>query len=115
MWRHNNHLIPQKDKGIDWSLWNPTFGDLNGMGALFYPGKNFTIYPGMRASAIRDGIEDAELFRQARDLVKSEADKAELESIRNGFARSMSVYCKDFNEVENLRSRLFDLLRKVSR
>ena len=113
MWRNNMHLRSQSD--IDWSLWNPTHGDNNGMGALFYPGKDNTVYPSLRASAMRDGIEDVELFRLAQSLVKEDAERAELEAIRNGFARSMSVYCKDPGEMEKLRDRLFDLLEKVSR
>ena len=114
MWNKNTHLRDSKDD-IDWNLWNPTHGDNNGMGALFYPGKNDTVYPSLRASAIRDGIEDVELFRLAREKVKSDADRAELEAIRRGFAQSMSVFCKDPAEMEKLRGRLFDLLEKVSR
>ena len=113
MWRNNKHLLDRKDD-IDWSLWNPNHGDNNGMGALFYPGKGDTVYPSLRASAIRDGIEDVELFRLARNKVKREEDRAELEAIRRGFARSMSVYCKDIAEMEKLRGRLFDLLEKGS-
>lgn len=112
MWRYNDCLRNEGDP--DWSRWNPTHGDNNGMGALFYPGKDGVIYPSLRASAMRDGIEDVELFRLARRQVKDAAEHAELEAIRRGFARSMSVYCKDPREMEKLRSRLFDLLVKVS-
>ena len=112
MWRNNKHL--SGPDGADWSLWNPTHGDNNGMGALFYPGRDNTVYPSLRASAMRDGIEDVELFRQARERVKEDADRAELEAIRNGFARSMSVYCQDPGTMAKLRDRLYDLLEKVS-
>ena len=114
MWR-NNKQLSGGERDVDWNLWNPTHGDNNGMGALFYPGKDGGIYPSLRASAIRDGIEDVELFRMAQAQVKDQKDSDELEAIRRGFARSMSVYCQDPVEMERLRGRLFDLLEKVSR
>ena len=114
MWR-NNKQLSGGERDVDWSLWNSTHGDNNGMGALFYPGRDGIIYPSLRASTIRDGIEDVELFRMAQAQVKNQKDRDELEAIRRGFARSMSVYCQDPVEMERLRGRLFDLLEKVSR
>ena len=114
MWR-NNKQFSGGERDVDWSLWNSTHGDNNGMGALFYPGKDGVIYPSLRASAIRDGIEDVELFRMAQTRVRDRKDRDELEAIRRGFARSMSIYCKDPAEMEKLRGRLFDLLEKISR
>ncbi len=110
-WSGNMHLKDMKD--MDWSLWNCNHGNDNGMQALFYPGKDGAIYHSWRATAMRDGLEDVELFRMARDLAKTPSDKAEVEAIRNGFAKSMSVYCQDINELEKLRSRLYSLLEKL--
>ena len=111
MWRNNMDL---REENVDFQKWNPCHGDNNGMGALFYPGANNQTYASMRSSALRDGIEDVEIFRMTRDLVKSSEDRAELEAIRNGFGTGMSIYCKDVKEMESLRNRLFDLLEKVS-
>ena len=111
-WNCNMHLKDMKD--MNWTLWNPNHEHVNGMQALFYPGKNGEIYPSLRLSAMRDGLEDVELFRLALSKVRTKADKAELEAIRNGFARSMSVYCRDENKLKNLRNRLFDLLDKLT-
>ncbi len=112
-WSGNMHLKDMKN--MDWSLWNCNHGNDNGMQALFYPGKDGAIYPSWRATAMRDGLEDADLFRMARDLAKTPADRADVEAIRNGFARSMSVYCRDVEEMEKLRTRLYDLLNKLVR
>ena len=112
-WRNNTALSRLED--LDWTLWNPTHGDNNGMSAIFYPGRNNQVYPSLRASAMRDGIEDTELFLLAQARVQNEEDQAELEAIRHGFSRSMSVFCKDIAEMEMLRNRLLDLLEKVSR
>ena len=99
---------------MDWSLWYCAHGNDNGMQALFYPGKDGLIYPSLRATAIRDGLEDVDLFRQARDLAETPADKAEVEAIRNGFAKSMSVYCQDIAVMEKFRTRLYNLLVKLT-
>lgn len=112
-WASNYKLKDMKE--MDWSLWYPAHGNDNGMQALFYPGKDGLIYPSLRATAIRDGLEDVDLFRQARDLAKTPADKAEVEAIRNGFARSMSVYCQNIAEMEKYRTRLYNLLAKLTR
>ena len=63
---------------------------------------------------MRDGIEDTELFRLAQFRAKEEKDLAELEAIRHGFCRSMSVFCKDISEMKRLRDRLYTLLEKLS-
>ena len=112
-WLGNMQLKDMKE--MDWSLWNCNHGNDNGMQAIFYPGKNGEIYPALRATAMRDGLEDVELFRMARDLAQTPADKAEIENIRKGFAQSMSVYCQDIAELEKIRTRLYDLLGKLTR
>jgi len=110
-WSGNEHFVKQ-DK-FDWSLWQTNHGSFNGMRALFYPGKNGEIYPSLRASAMRDGLEDVELFRIAQTLVKNDADRKELEVIRQGYASGLSSFCNDIKLLEKNRNRLYDLLAKL--
>ena len=111
-WSGNEHLF--KADEIDWSLWSTNHGSFNGMRSFFYPGKNGEIYPSLRASAMRDGLEDVELFRIAQKLVKTREDKAALETIRNGYATGLSSFCGDIKMLEKNRNNLYDLLVKLS-
>lgn len=111
-WSGNEHLF--KADEIDWSLWSTNHGSFNGMRSFFYPGKNGEIYPSLRASAMRDGLEDVELFRIAQKLVKTREDKAALETIRNGYATGLSSFCGDIKMLEKNRNKLYDLLVKLS-
>ncbi len=115
MWRCNNHLKGKSP--IDWSLWIPTHGDNNGMGALFYPGENCQAYPSRRAHAMRDGIEDYAAYHLADQLIEKAGNppalRKRLDAIRAGFATGMSVFNHDNASVHQNRKALYQLLDEL--
>ena len=115
MWRSNNQWIGAKQ--IDWSRWCTTHGHTNGMGALFYPGPDATIYPSRRAHAIGDGIEDCGAYRLAAEHIAAkgypEALANRLATIREGFATGMSVFNHDSESVQRNRLALYELLDEL--
>lgn len=112
MWRNNTNL--KASLPVDWSLWNDTHGDNNGMGALFYPGPEARIYPSRRAHAMRDGIEDFALYQMARDKIAEQGNPQELADqlaeIRENFSTGMSVFNHDAESVQQNRQKLLGLL-----
>lgn len=116
MWRSNNHLIGI-DK-VDWSKWCTTHGETNGMGALFYPGPNATIYPSRRAHTICDGIEDYAAFKLAKEKIAALGNPAalttRLAAIRENFSTGMSVFNHDAESVRQNRLDLYGLLDELT-
>ncbi|MBE6390064.1 MAG: DUF4091 domain-containing protein [Lentisphaerae bacterium] len=119
LWRFNTQFIGSND--IDWSRWNDTHNTNNGMGAIFYPGPNGESYPSRRATALRDGLDDVLAVRLARRLVAAKPAeeqlelKAQLQKICDGFCSSMTVYCKDIQEMNKTRTALYDFIERIKR
>lgn len=115
MWRSNNHLIGVEK--VDWSQWCSTHGETNGMGALFYPGPNATIFPSRRAHAICDGIEDYAAFKLAKGKITAMGNPKELAerlaAIRENFSTGMSVFNQDADSVQQNRLKLYRLLDEL--
>lgn len=114
-WRKN---LEQAGKyPVDYTLWNPTHGQNNGMGALFYPGPNEQSWPSIRAELMRDGIEDAILFRMAAEKLRNAPDtelEAELHAIRKELAPSMSCYEQMPEKVHALHQRLLKINTRLA-
>ncbi len=119
MWRNNDALkaMPQ----LDWSLWNTTHGDNNGMGALFYPGPDATIYPSRRAHAMRDGFEDYAAVKLAAQKIAAlpedrRADaQRKLQTIRDEFSTGMSVFNQTPDQVMKNRHALYNLIDELNK
>ena len=106
----------------DWSRWDPTHGENSGMKAIFYPGPDLQCHPSLRAEAMRDGIEDVNYARLAAELIAArkfpndqtrDAAARELADIQSGFARSVSMTCRDPEALKALRARLAALLNTL--
>ena len=116
MWRQNKKLL--SEPVFDWSKWNCSHGDYSGMGALFYPGPEGTIYPSLRSWTLRDGVEDVNVYRYAQELLKKYPNtlkKLELDAIGSEIARSMTVWCQDIDKLENLREKLYNLVNSIEK
>ncbi len=119
MWRNNDHLKGKNP--VDWSLWNTTHGDNNGMAAIFYPGPDNQPFPSLRAAAIRDGIDDYNYVKIAEErlakLPASEqpAARQELQAIKDKLCTGMSVFCQDPAELSRLREQLIEFINRQER
>ena len=120
-WATNSWDLP-RSKDQDWSRWDPSHGNNSGMKAIFYPGENLQCYPSLRAEAMRDGIEDVNYARLAEELIRRkkfsdaearDAAMRELSAIRHGFARSISLTCRDPEQLKSLRGQLISLLNRL--
>ncbi|MBR4673401.1 MAG: DUF4091 domain-containing protein [Victivallales bacterium] len=115
-WGSNRSMA--KDEYFDWTKWNPSHGDHNGMGAIFYPGPKGDIYPSLRAWTLRDGIEDVNAFRFATELLRAHPNvdkQVILDEIGRGFAQSHSIWCHEIDTMKLLRDRLYDLIQELHR
>ena len=116
MWRQNKKLAA--DLVFDWSKWDCSHGDYSGMSALFYPGPEGKIYPSLRSWTMRDGVEDVNVYRYAKELLKKYPDplkKKELDAIGAGIARSVTIWCQDIDKLENLREKLYNLVNSIEK
>lgn len=119
MWRNNEKLKQQQE--TDWSMWNTTHGDNNGMGALFYPGANCQPYPSMRAAAIRDGIDDYNYVKLAEEHIAQQPDalqnslRQELQTLKDRLCTGMSVFCTNPQELMQIREQLINLILRLER